>query len=135
MKPANVALFPSVSGGANTAAPPGTAQPHSGGVIERPIRFADGAYIEVVCLSAQRAVQLVHQLCGLLPRSCSDGQRVDRVHRMLDALLRWPVRQARLAGSRRIHSSERVTQKVELSFRYLTDACLLLVDRKLSACP
>ena len=115
--------------------PPGTAQPHSGGVIERPIRFADGAYIEVVCLSAQRAVQLVHQLCGLLPRSCSDGQRVDRVHRVLDALLRWPVCQARLAGSRRIHSSERVTQKVELSFRYLTDACLLLVDRKLSACP
>ena len=37
----------------------------------------------------------------------------------------------RLAGSRRMHSSKRVTQKVELSFRYLTDACLLLVDRKL----
>src|SRR5260221_9384952 len=39
--------------------------------------------------------------------------------------------QARLAGSRRIHSSERVTQKIELSFRNLADSCLLLVDREL----
>ena len=35
------------------------------------------------------------------------------------------------AGSRRVHSSERVGQKVELSFRYLADSCLLLVDREL----
>src|SRR6267143_1735150 len=49
----------------------------------------------------------------------------------LDALLRWPVTQACLAGSRRIHSSERVAQKVELSFRDLADSCLLLVDREL----
>jgi hypothetical protein len=43
----------------------------------------------------------------------------------------WPVSQARLAGSRRIHSSERVPQKIELSFRDLADSCLLLVDREL----
>ena len=30
-----------------------------------------------------------------------------------------------------MHSSERVAQKVELFFRYLTDACLLIVDREL----
>src|ERR1017187_9389216 len=30
-----------------------------------------------------------------------------------------------------MHSSERVAQKVELFFRYLTDACLLPVDREL----
>jgi hypothetical protein len=36
---------------------------------------------------------------------------------------------ARLAGSRRI--SERVAQKIELSFRDLTDLCLLVVDRQL----
>src|SRR5215469_2958498 len=47
------------------AQPP--AQPHSRVVVERPIRFADGAYLEVVRPSAQRAVQLAHQLCGLLP--------------------------------------------------------------------
>src|SRR5262245_48324883 len=41
------------------AQPP--AQPHSGVVVERPVRFGDGAYLEVVRPSAQRAVQLVHQ--------------------------------------------------------------------------
>src|SRR5512140_143112 len=47
------------------AQPP--AQPHSGVVVDRPIRLDDGAYFEVVRPSAQRAVQLLHQLCGLLP--------------------------------------------------------------------
>src|SRR5215471_12838663 len=80
------------------AQPP--AQPHSGVVVERPVRFIDGANFEVVRPSAQRAVQLEHQLCGLLPCPRSDGQRVDVFHHTLDALLRWPVPQARLAGSR-----------------------------------
>src|ERR1700674_2593899 len=57
------------------AQPP--AQPHSGVVVDHPIRFADGTYVEVVRPSAQRAVQLLHHLCGLLPRSRSGGQRVD----------------------------------------------------------
>src|ERR1700746_3057091 len=42
-------------------------QPHSGVVVDRPVRFVDGAYLEVVRPSAQRAVQLTHQLCGVLP--------------------------------------------------------------------
>src|SRR3974377_160385 len=46
------------------AQPP--AQPHSRVVVDRPVRFGDGAYFEVVRPSAQRAIQLVHQLCGLL---------------------------------------------------------------------
>jgi transposase len=37
------------------AQPP--AQPHSGVVVERPVRFCDGAYFEVVRPSAQRTVQ------------------------------------------------------------------------------
>src|SRR5215470_11423215 len=49
------------------AQPP--AQPHSGVVVDRPVRLVDGAYIEVVRPSAQRAVQLLHHLCGLLPSS------------------------------------------------------------------
>src|SRR6202790_2795046 len=101
------------------AQPP--AQPHSGIVVDRPVRFRDGAYFEVVRPSAQRAVQLVHQLCGLLPSSRSGGQRVDVLDHALDALLRWPVPQVRLSGSRRIHPPKRVPQKVELSFRYLAD--------------
>src|SRR6476646_3601481 len=42
------------------AQPP--AQPHSGVVVDRPIRLDDGAYFEVVRPSAQRAVQLLHHL-------------------------------------------------------------------------
>src|SRR6478609_11564295 len=80
------------------AQPP--AQPHSGVVVDRPVRLDDGAYFEVVRPSAQRAVQLLHQLCGVLPCPRLDCQRVDVFHHALDALLRWPVSQARLAGSR-----------------------------------
>src|ERR1700756_216649 len=79
------------------AQPP--AQPHSGVVVDRPIRFCDGAYFKVVRPSAQRAVQLLHHLCGLLPSPRSSGQRVDVLDHALDALLRWPVPQIRLSGS------------------------------------
>src|SRR5262249_16974089 len=89
------------------AQPP--AQPHSGVVVDRPVRFGDGTYFEVVRPSAQRAVQLLHHLCGLLPSPRSSSQRVNVVHHVLNAFLRWPVPQARLAGSRRIHSPERVS--------------------------
>ena len=69
------------------AQPP--AQPHSSVVVDvdRPIRFGDGAYIEVVRPSAQRAVQHAYQLCGFLPRTCSDSQLVDLFDHALDALL------------------------------------------------
>jgi hypothetical protein len=50
-----------------------------------------------------------------------------------DALLRRPHAQARLASFRRLHPPERVTQEIELPFRYLADSCLLLVDRELQA--
>src|SRR5260370_39149859 len=53
------------------------AQPHSRVVVERPIRFADDAYLEVVRPSAQRAVQLAHQLCGILPCHRADGHCMD----------------------------------------------------------
>jgi hypothetical protein len=43
------------------------AQPHSRVVVERAIRFADGANTEVIGPSAKRAVQHVDELCGLLP--------------------------------------------------------------------
>src|ERR1700745_2167564 len=59
----------------------------------------------------------------------SDGQLMDLVNREIDALLRWPLSQASLAGSRRIHPSERVPQEVELPFRNLADPCFVLVHR------
>src|SRR6201984_3106153 len=53
------------------AQPP--AQPHSRIGVEHPIRFAGGANAKVISPSAKRVVQLIHQLCGLLPSSRSDG--------------------------------------------------------------
>ena len=67
------------------AQPP--AQPHSGIVVDRSVRLVDGAYLEVVRPSAQHAVQLAHQHCGLLPCPRSVSQRVDFLHRVFDALL------------------------------------------------
>ena len=67
------------------AQPP--AQPHSRVVVEHPIRFASGANAEVIGSSAKRLVQLIHQPCGLLPSSRSDGQRVDSFDHALEALL------------------------------------------------
>src|ERR1700686_1964872 len=80
------------------AQPP--AQPHSGVVVDHPVRFGDGAYFEVVRPPAYRAVQLAHQLCGLLPSPRSGRQRVDVLDHALDALPRWPVPQVRFSGSR-----------------------------------
>src|SRR5208337_4011855 len=93
------------------AQPP--AQPHRCVGVERPIRLAVSAYRKVVRPSAQRAVHLAHQRRGLLPCSRSVGQRVDILDRALNALLRWPVADTGLAGLRRIHPPERVSQEVE----------------------
>src|SRR5215471_8435221 len=67
------------------AQPP--AQPHSGVAVDRPIRLGDGAYLEVVRPSAQRAVQLLHQLCGRSPCLRSGSELVDGFHHAPDALL------------------------------------------------
>src|ERR1700745_492303 len=111
------------------AQPP--AQPHSSVVVDRPIRFGDGAYIEVGRPSAQRAVQLRHQLYGFLPSPRSVGQGMDLLDHPLDALLRRPVPEVRLSGFRRIHQPDRGAPEVELFFRHPADSCLFLVDRQL----
>ena len=41
--------------------------------VDRPVRLADGAYFEVIRPSAQRAIQLAHQLCGVLPSPFAFG--------------------------------------------------------------
>src|SRR5665811_1305693 len=69
-------------------------QPHCCVGVERPIRFVDGTYFEVVRPSAQRAVQRTHQLCGFLPCPRSVRQCMDLLNHALDALLRWPVSRA-----------------------------------------
>src|SRR6516225_2438576 len=67
------------------AQPP--AQPHSRVVVEHPIRFAGGSNAKVIGPSVKRAVQLIHQPCGLLPSTRSVGQRVDSFDHALEALL------------------------------------------------
>ena len=66
------------------AQPP--AQPHSRVRVEHAICFAGGTNIEVISPSAKRAVQLIHQLCGLLPSTRSVGQRVDVFDHALDTI-------------------------------------------------
>src|SRR5271154_398491 len=56
---------------------------------------------------------------------------MDFLDRALNAFLRRPVADTGLAGPRRIHSPERVSQEVELALRRLADARLLLVHRQL----
>src|SRR3974390_2469792 len=50
-------------------------QPHSHVCVERAIRLAGGADAEVIGPPAEHAVQLVYELCGLLPGPRADGQR------------------------------------------------------------
>src|SRR5450631_2830417 len=69
-------------------------QPHRGIAVDRPVRLVDGAYLEVVRPSAQRAIQRAYQLCGILPGPRSNGQLMDIRYHVLDALLRWPISQA-----------------------------------------
>jgi hypothetical protein len=58
---------------------------------------------------------------------------MDFLDHAFDALLRWPVSQACLTGSRRIHPPKRISQEIELAVRDLADACLLLVDLSVGA--
>src|SRR5436309_14829572 len=64
------------------------AQPHSGVVVDRSVRLIDGTYVEVVRPSAQRAVQLTHQLSGCLPCRRSGSQRMNVRHHAPDAVPR-----------------------------------------------
>src|ERR1700730_17529405 len=80
-------IAPALASPALVLEPQPPAQPHSRVVVERAICFAGGADTEVIGPSAQRAVQLVYKLCGLLPGTRADGQRVDGFDHALDALL------------------------------------------------
>src|ERR1019366_4498623 len=108
-------------------------QPRNRVGVDGPIRPADGTDLEVVRPAAQRAVQLAHQLRGVLPCHRVGGQRMDFLDHALDTLLRRPVAQSCLPRACRIHPPKRVPQEIELAFRDLADSCLLLVDRELQA--
>jgi hypothetical protein len=79
--------------------------------MELAIAIRVGDDLEVFRPSAQRAIQLGHQLCGLLPCSGSSCQRMDGFHQAPDALLRWPAAELgffrfSLNTSARTHSPE-----------------------------
>src|SRR5882724_8761484 len=56
---------------------------------------------------------------------------MDLLDHAFDALLRWPVSQACLTGSRRIHPPKRISQEIKLPVRNLADPCLLLIHWQL----
>src|SRR6516165_164341 len=80
-------IAPALASPALVLEPQPPAQPHSRIVVERAIRLAGGADAEVIGPPAEHAVQLVYELCGLLPGTRPDGQRVDGFDHALDALL------------------------------------------------
>src|SRR6516162_4393061 len=107
------------------------AQPHRRVFVERAIGFEGSTDTEVIGPPAQRAVQHVDELCGLLPAPRSVGQRVDPFDHALEALLGRSVAQPGLARLQRVHPSERITQEVKLPVRNSADPCLLLVHCQL----
>src|SRR5262245_52682606 len=80
-------IAPALASPALVLEPQPPAQPHSHVCVERAIRLAGGADTEVIGPPAEHAVQLVYELCGLLPGTRADGQRVDGFDHALDALL------------------------------------------------
>src|SRR6185369_11920876 len=84
-------------------------QPQCGVVVQRAIRLADGAYLEVVRPAAQRTVQLLHLLRGFLPSRLQVGQVVDLLDHAANALLGRPHAQSGLAGRLRVEPPKRVT--------------------------
>src|ERR1039457_1155092 len=88
-------------------------QPRRCVLVERTICPADGPYVEVVRPPAQRAIQLAHQLRGLLPCRLPVGQRMNLFDHASNALLRRPQGNISLPCHRRVPPSKRVTQKVK----------------------
>jgi hypothetical protein len=65
-------IAPALASSALVLEPHPPAQPHSHVCVERAIRLAGGADAEVIGPPAERAVQLVYELCGLLPGTRAD---------------------------------------------------------------
>ena len=65
-------------------------QPRCRVAVERTVGTTDGSYTKVVPSTEQRAVQLAHQLRGLLPTRLQIGQRMNLFDHVLDAFLRRP---------------------------------------------
>jgi hypothetical protein len=75
-------------------------------VVDRPIRFGDGAYLKVVRPSTQRAIQLGHQLYGLLPRL--SARLVSCVRVLMEASWRASLRMLDASGSRNYRGPQHI---------------------------
>src|SRR5215831_12885835 len=80
-------IAPALASPALVLEPQPPTQPQSRVCVESAIRLAGGADAEVIGPPAERAVQLVYELCGVLPGTRANGQRVDGFDHALDALL------------------------------------------------
>ncbi len=68
-------------------------------VVERPVRLAEGAYLEVVRPSAQLTVQPSHQLCGVVHKAGSVGVLASALAPIVLDTVKWARENARKKGN------------------------------------
>src|SRR3954454_24200203 len=98
-----------------------------------PIGFADRTEAEVVGPANHHAIEAAYDCClnqqGLVPSGFAADRLTDAGH----PLLRWNSAQIGPPRFRRIATSKRIPQKVELLFRHPADPRLCLVYRQLQS--
>src|ERR1700693_3027457 len=99
--------------------------------IDRTVGFADWPQTEVVGPTDQHPIESFHDCLRILPDCLSSGLVADRSTDALHSFLRGYRAQIDAAPPHRVTPPERVSQKVKLLFRQITDPRLALVHRQL----
>ena len=98
--------------------------------IDRTVGFADWPQAEVVGPTDHHPIEPVHDGLRILPDFVSSGFVADRSTDALHSFLRGYRAEIDSAPPHRVTPPERVSQKVKLLFRQITDPRLLLVHRQ-----
>src|SRR5712692_8379017 len=95
------------------------------------VGVTDRTQAEVVSPTINLPVERCYQRCRILLGLTPSGHFADRLTQTLHSFLRWsgaPIGPTRL---RRVASTKRVPEKIELLFRQSTDPGLIFVHRQL----
>ena len=106
------------------------AQPLTSVLLNRPVGVADRSQAEVVGPPIDHLVELPRYLLRLPLGLTAPGLRPDGLTDAHHSLLRWDRAQIGPSRLRRVASTKRIAQKVELLFRQLADPRLRLVHRQ-----
>src|ERR1700674_4056486 len=98
--------------------------------IDRTVGFADWPQTEVVGPTDQHPIEPVHDGLRILPDFVASGFVADRSTDALHSFLRGYRAEIDSVPPHRVTPPERVSQKVKLLFRQITDPRLLLVHRQ-----